>query len=264
MIPFAKYSGSGNDFILFDNRTLSLKFSPPEITRLCNRPQGIGADGIILLEPSKKADGKMRIFNKDGSEAEMCGNGIRCLARFFKTLGFAKTTFSIETFERILNITLEDPFVEVEMGEPTSLKWDSSIDDIPFPIDFLNTGVPHAVSFHDNLQEINVATLGKKIRFHPAFGPKGTNATFAKYDGNKILVRTFERGVEGETLACGTGVAAAAFAAKRRWGFSGPISVIPPSGEEIVISFDPLRMKAKADAIFHGQFPIESLKMNSL
>jgi diaminopimelate epimerase len=225
---FVKYVGCGNDFILFDNRTEDFPINESTLSSLCHRQYGIGADGVILLEPSSVADFRMRIFNSDGGEAEMCGNGIRCLMRFLEHLGFQKPSYQISTLQRILTVAHDESNIKVEMGAPCDLKWDIglSIENETVSAHHLDTGVPHAVLFVKNVKEINVTKMGPPIRFHPLFSPKGANVNFTEIlDENTICVRTYERGVENETLSCGTGATAAALAAANRHGLKSPVYV---------------------------------------
>lgn len=241
METFAKYTGCGNDFILFDN-TLNRFPSHDKkvIQHLCHRQKGIGGDGLILLENSTQADYRMRIFNPDGNEADMCGNGIRCLARFLEHLGKKQSTYRIETPKRILTLSHQGPHIAVEMGNPVDMRWDISlpIDNILCQIDFLNTGVPHAVLFVNDVDIIDLNVLAPHLRFHPVFQPDGTNVNIAQIiSKDKIKLRTYERGVENETLACGTGATAAALAAAYRFNLVGPITVQTKLNEYLVISF---------------------------
>lgn len=240
LLSFSKYSGCGNDFVLVDNRS---SFFPLTngllIRRLCDRQCGIGADGVILLENSQMGDFRMRIFNSDGSEAEMCGNGLRCLGRFLEDLAIQGKNFLIEVMGRLFPLTLHSKNIQICMGPPKiaiyhqtlSMGFDS------FSFDFLNTGVPHVVIFVDNLEAIDLDKIGPKIRHHERFAPQGTNVNFVSTKTEKALsIRTFERGVEQETLACGTGSTAAAIAANKRYGYKNPIIVITRSGEEMVFN----------------------------
>jgi diaminopimelate epimerase len=246
--PFSKYSGCGNDFILIDNRKKSFPLENPFlIPNLCNRKMGIGADGIVLLENSSSADFRMRIFNSDGSEAEMCGNGVRCLGKFLKELGEKTNNFTIETMHRKHSLALlENGSVRVEMGDPSDIQWEIplSIEGGFLIIDSLNTGVPHAICFMEDIEKVNLCFLGPQVRHHPYF-PRGTNFNIAEVDKNgEVWVRTFERGVEEETLACGTGATAAAIAASKKFGLLSPILVHTKSKEILEIQ-----------TTFHGYQP---------
>lgn len=238
---FVKYTGCGNDFILFDNRENQLaSLDSLIIEKLCHRRYGIGADGIILLENSDLYDYKMRIFNPDGTEAEMCGNGIRCLAKFIQRLGIHKNPLVIETLCSHYKISYNEHLVAVEMKLSENILWNQEmvIDEEIHQYHFLDTGVPHSVLFVPELSN-QLCELGPKIRYHEAFHPKGTNVTLASIQTPSVLkVATYERGVEQETLACGTGATAAALAAAQHYQFSSPIEIVPPSGELMRIFFE--------------------------
>jgi diaminopimelate epimerase len=178
----------------------------------------------------------MRVFNSDGCEAKMCGNGIRCLGKFLKEFDESITKIAVEVSGTGYLLSIGPKSVQVHMGPPTALTLHLSLEigTEKISYDFIDTGVPHAVIFTDSLEQINVNELGLKIRHHPNFDPDGTNVNFAKVLGDdRIAIRSFERGVEKETLACGTGAAAAAIAAWKRLALANPIKVITRSGEEI-------------------------------
>lgn len=236
MIPYSKYTGCGNDFIVIDNRqpVFSQLHSIPEI---CDRNTGLGADGVILLEKSRHADYRMRIFNSDGSEAEMCGNGIRCLMKFLHEVGEQSSSCSVETMLKNLRLDLDGEDVCVEMGDPFDIHWEREVDGLT--MDYLNTGVPHAVIFVQELESIDPNLIGPSIRYHKSFAPKGTNVNFARLNSSGVVqVRTYERGVEAETLACGTGATATAIAAARKYQLKSPVMVQVQSGEQLKIGFD--------------------------
>lgn len=240
-LPFSKYSGCGNDFILIDNRQSVFDVTRIDtIVNLCHRRLGIGADGIIFLESSSKADFRMRIFNTDGSEAEMCGNGLRCLIRFIQELGIECKQFVIETMHQIIPARVSSTGVSVAMPPPTDCHFFEQVhlEDDPLTLHRLDTGVPHAVLFVENLHEVRLMSMAPQIRYFPRFLPKGTNVNFAVINANQeVEVRTYERGVEGETLACGTGAVAAALAAARVHGLCSPITIRPKSGDKIDVAF---------------------------
>ena len=239
-IKFSKYSGAGNDFVLIDNRDGHFKSDKDIIARMCARQVSIGADGLILLENSQKADLKMRYFNADGGEAEMCGNGLRCLIAFAQKAGIEKEHFRVETMERILRADVEGENISIEMGEvlDTLLNIEVEIDAKNYTVHFTNTGVPHTILFVDDLEVIELNDLGRKIRHHQRFQPKGTNADFVKVTGKRAIeMRVYERGVEGETLACGTGVTAAAIIANLVQDVQPPIEVKVRSGTVLTVDF---------------------------
>jgi diaminopimelate epimerase len=262
-IPFSKYSGCGNDFILIDHRKNDFVPHRDLITKLCLRCDGIGADGVILLENSIKADLKMRIFNADGSEAEMCGNGIRCLMQFAIDLGLAFSECTIETMNAILALAWDKSGIRTSLIPPEAPKKHFlSAGNRKWEIFFLNTGVPHSIIFVDELQD-SYLDDAPEIRYHPAF-PQGTNVNFVKKTDEKLHIRTYERGVEKETLACGTGVAAAALASYYAYQMPSPITVIPRSGEPMVVSFEveaqkvtQLTLSGPAKFIFRGEFALK-------
>ncbi len=211
-IKFTKMAGAGNDFVITEAQPKSINAKKLGI-RVCNRTNGIGADGLIILGKSKKADFKMRIVNADGTEAEMCGNGARCLAAYIvankKT---RKKTFTIETLAGIITGEAKEESATVTLSDPINLREDISIiicgQDIT--VSYIDTGVPHTVIFVHSVDHINVHHIGRDIRNHEEFKPRGTNVNFVEQvKSNLIDVRTFERGVEGETKACGTGSVAA-------------------------------------------------------
>ena len=242
MIKFYKMSGSGNDFIIIDNRDLSLSVGDlSEFARkVCRHKLSVGADGLFLIEPSTVADFKWQFFNSDGSVAEMCGNGSRCVARYAYLNGITGKKMSFETIAGIISAEVNEDTVKVKLTDPSPLISGEKIDvdGRIFVLDSVNTGVPHAVAFVDNLQSFAVAEWGRKIRFHEHFAHKGTNADFATVLGrHKIQLRTYERGVEDETLACGTGMVAAVLAAAARGLVASPVDVLVQSGETLCIYF---------------------------
>ena len=255
MNTFVKYEGAGNDFILIDDRPQL--FSTDRVLPLCHRRFGVGADGVILLQTSLRADFRMRIFNSDGTEAESCGNGLRCLGRFILDLGLAEKKYSIETMDRIVQIDYVDELVAVEMGEPKDIRL--QLETEQGLVHYVDTGVPHAIHFVENVAMANMQMLGPFFRHHPLFGAKGANANIAslRLDGS-IHVRTFERGVEGETLACGTGACAVAVIAAKLYGLTGPIAIVFPGGQlQISLKGGKIVMAGPARRVFTGE--IESL-----
>lgn len=219
-INFSKYQGTGNDFVLIDDRDETFPTQNKAlIAHLCHRRFGIGADGLILLQNSQEYDFRMVYFNADGAEGSMCGNGGRCIVRFAHDLGlFASETRFIAVDGAHL-AKVKDNEIHLKMSDVTGV-------DERDGMTFLNTGSPHVVRFVENLDAFNVVTDGQQIRHHSAFQPGGTNVNYAELlDSDTLFVRTFERGVEDETLSCGTGVTAAALAAHRQRDMPGPVSV---------------------------------------
>ena len=242
LIEFYKMSGSGNDFIIIDNRDLSLNVGdlPAFARKICARKISVGADGLFLIEPSQTADFKWQFFNSDGSMAEMCGNGSRCVARYAYLKGIAPNKMSFETLAGIISAEVNNDVVKVKLTDPSPVKSIANLifDDCQFALYTVDTGVPHAVTFVDNPEACNVFEWGRKIRRHEFFQPRGTNANFATIiDRHKMRVRTYERGVEDETLACGTGVVASVLSAASKGLVETPVDVIVQSGEMLRIYF---------------------------
>jgi diaminopimelate epimerase len=243
MIEFYKMSGSGNDFIIIDNRDLSLNISdlPAFVRKVCARKISVGADGLFLIEPSKTVDFKWRFFNSDGSVAEMCGNGSRCVARYAYLKGIAPKKMSWETIAGIISAEVKEDTVKVKLTDssPVEVAIKIETNGKNFILDSIDTGVPHAVVFVDDLDNYDVYKHGRQIRYHEFFAPRGTNADFVTViNRHKIRVRTYERGVEDETLACGTGMVAAALAAAQRGLVESPVEVLVQSGETLLIYFE--------------------------
>jgi diaminopimelate epimerase len=207
---------AGNDFVIIDYRkpVTGIGKLPEFSRRICDRKFGAGADGLLLLEKSAGADFRMRIFNSDGSEAEMCGNGSRCFALYAARLMKKKNAdLKIQALAGLLRARVRGDQVKVNLTPPKDLKMDIplTVEGRKLTVNFVNTGVPHAVVFAHGLRALEIVSLGRKIRNHKTFAPKGTNVNFVEITGeNLVSVRTYERGVEDETLACGTGSVASA------------------------------------------------------
>jgi diaminopimelate epimerase len=264
-------NGAGNDFVLIDNREQKIKVSRQQIVRICDRHRGAGADGLILLLPctSGKADWAWEFYNNDGSTGEMCGNGARCFARFVQKVTGTNRDFSFETEAGVIQATFQGERVTVNLTEPNNLRLNEQV---PLAqgaqqIHSVNTGVPHAVLFVPDADKAMVQQLGPEIRRHPHFGPKGTNVNFVQVLGpNRVRVRTFERGVEGETLACGTGVTASALVSARVHKFQSPVRVIVQGGDELEVSFREkngsfadVQLAGPAEFVFEGRIVIPAL-----
>jgi diaminopimelate epimerase len=241
-IEFWKMNGSGNDFILIDNREEKVKEEDMGrlVERACRRRESVGADGVIFLTTSDQYDFKWRFFNADGGEVEMCGNGGRCVSRFAYLKGITGPKMTFETMAGPISAVVDGRRVRVLMPTPTGLTLDVDLDhhDGWQSVDVINTGVPHVVVRVEDLSRQPVRELGKAIRYHPIFAPEGTNANFMKVVGSNCLeMRTYERGVEDETLACGTGAIACALAAAQRGMVDSPVRVKTRGGEELLIHF---------------------------
>ncbi len=268
ILEFTKMNGAGNDFIFADNRAGGIRLTPAQAARLCHRQRGIGADGLMLLVPcaSKQADWAWEFWNSDGSRAEMCGNGARCFARYIQRLTDVKDRVTFETVAGVITATFQGERVTVNLTPPHSLRLDEqvSLSIGTTAVHSLNTGVPHAVIFVPDADKAMVNQLGAEVRHHAHFRPKGTNVNFAQVLGpNHIRVRTYERGVEGETLACGTGVSAAAMIASRVQGFTSPVKVLVQGGDTLEVSFQTngdafsdVRLSGPADFSFEGRVEV--------
>jgi diaminopimelate epimerase len=207
-IHFFKYQGTGNDFIMVDNRNLNFPKNNAElISRLCNRRFGIGADGLILLENAKNADFKMVYYNADGFEGSMCGNGGRCIVAFAKKLQIISNETCFDAIDGVHHAFINNTTISLKMANVDNIE-------IHENFTFLNTGSPHHIEFCNNIDAIDVYKKGSEIRYSNQYKNTGTNVNFVEQiNDNSYKIRTYERGVENETFACGTGVTAAAIAA---------------------------------------------------
>jgi diaminopimelate epimerase len=274
-IEFTKLVAAGNDFVLIDNR--SLKFSRSALVSLtkhmCDRKFGAGADGLLAVEKSKRADFKMRIVNSDGSEAEMCGNGSRCFALYCAGIrGKSVIDLKIETLAGMIYAHVNQAQVKVNLTAPKDLKLDIpvKINNRTLHVNYINTGVPHAVIFTEGLPSIEIVDLGRQIRYYKSFAPRGTNVDFVEATGeNNIAIRTYERGVEDETLACGTGSVASALitglkleqsrGVKAKGAIKRTFNVLTRGGEVLKIyftlkgnSFSDVWLEGKASVVYKG------------
>jgi diaminopimelate epimerase len=268
VLDFTKMNGAGNDFVLIDNRARKIKLSRDQVVRLCDRHRGVGADGVLLLAAcaSGKADWAWEFYNSDGSTGGMCGNGARCFSRFVQKLTGVGRGFTFETGAGVITASFQGDRVTVNLTRPGDLRLSQQV---PLSVGVqtihsINTGVPHAVLFVPDADRAMVQQLGPEIRRHPHFGPQGTNVNFVQRLGsNHIRVRTFERGVEGETLACGTGVTASALIAARLHGFASPVKAQVRGGDELEVSFKDdhgefvdVRLTGPAEFVFEGRIEI--------
>ena len=240
-IKFWKMSGSGNDFVVIDNRRGVVRGGYSALARrMCHRQFGVGADGLLLLEPDKKEDFRMVYYNADGSRADMCGNGARCMAWFAFEQGAVGGNFRFATDAYPVGARVKGEIVEISLAGARDYRPQVSakVGGKTFRPAFINTGVPHAVLFVPDADKVFVSGVGRSLRFHKAFGPKGTNVNFVEKIGpSKLRVRTYERGVEGETLACGTGVVASAIAAALRGLVKAPVQCLVAGGDTLEVNF---------------------------
>jgi diaminopimelate epimerase len=267
MLRFAKMNGAGNDFVLLDNRSGDLVLTREQIAHLCDRHRGVGADGVLLLEqPTNGADFRMRYYNADGGEAEMCGNGARCFARFANRTAGPSERISFETPAGLIGAELKGDLVRLEMSQPYDLRLGLKValGERTLVAHYVDSGVPHVVVPVENIDQIDVRSLGSALRHHPMFAPRGANANFSEQRGPRgIAIRTYERGVEDETLACGTGVVASAliFAATEK--SDGPIDVLVRGGDTLQVEFarigdqfSRVQLTGPADFVFDGTIEI--------
>ena len=266
-IVFSKMVATGNDFIVVDNRGLSMAGILHRLAKkLCDRRLGVGADGLLVVERSRKADFKMRILNPDGSEPDMCGNGSRCIALYANMRKIAPARMAIETKAGLLTASVRKDVVRINMTDPKGLKCSLAIKSgkKSYQLHYVDTGVPHAVWFVDHIDKVDVAGLGMEIRFHRSFRPKGTNVDFVMLNrDSSISVRTYERGVEAETLACGTGAVASAIISAAVKGLGSPVNIHAQGGDLKVYfkdktdRFREVFLEGKAREVFTGQLSID-------
>ncbi len=274
-MEFAKIQGSGNDFILIDNRDerfyeflektgVCLK---EFVIRVCRPHTGVGADGLILIERPEDPSNHFRwqFFNSDGSEAEMCGNGARCAVRFCYDLGIVDEEVRFETLAGVVRAKVLEGGRRVRVqltppSEPVEKSLEVSGDLVKGV--FINTGVPHFVTLVEDIDRLDVVSLGRSIRFHREFEPSGTNVDFVEIEGNRVKMRTYERGVETETLSCGTGAVASAVVA-RTMGLvnSEEVEVLTRSGEVLKVYIggapDEVYLEGEVRKVFEGVLSLE-------
>ena len=267
-LAFTKMNGAGNDFVIIDNRNLSIHLDSGQIARLCDRHRGVGADGLLAVEPPRgDADFRFRYYNADGSEAEMCGNGARCFGRYAaRMVTDNRKVLHFETMAGNLSTRIIGDTVELTMSDPFDLQIDSgiSVGGLGSAIHSLNTGVPHALAFVDNLSGLDVRKIGSAIRHHSYF-PNGTNANFVEeVEPGHIAIRTYERGVEDETLACGTGMVACSIVYHLLNEIPAPIKVDVQGGDTLTIGFEGTKeagfrkvtLTGPADFVFKGEISL--------
>lgn len=257
-IPFLKYQGTGNDFIIIDNRQrIFPKNNTKLVAQLCDRKFGIGADGLILLELSDFHDFSMVYYNSDGNLSSMCGNGGRCIVAFAKKLNIIKDKAIFVAADGLHEAEINHHFVSLKMSDVSSInKFDDHL--------FLNTGSPHHVTFVDDVKKVKVKKVGSKIRFGSPYFEEGSNVNFVEQKNeNTFIVRTYERGVEDETLSCGTGVTAVAIASHKASKTKNDTIFLETPGGKLEVSFKfdnntykNVFLKGKATLVFEGQIDI--------
>ncbi len=266
-VHFTKMNGAGNDFVMLDNRAGNLELSAPQISRMCDRHRGIGADGVLVLEPAaNSADFRMRYYNADGGEAEMCGNGARCFARYTSEIAGPLKRLSFETPAGVIAAAVGRDGVTLQMSEPKDLRLNIEISAAgkAFVCHYIDSGVPHVVIPVEDIAPVNVCEIGSAVRHHKEFAPRGANVNFLEKRGRgQIAIRTFERGVEDETLACGTGVVASALIFAATEGAESPVGVLVKGGDELQVGFDKhgdrftnVTLTGPAEFVFEGSVEI--------
>jgi diaminopimelate epimerase len=267
-------SGAGNDFVVIDNRSdVIVPEDQPQLARiLCHRRHGIGADGLLLLNTSSQAEFEMVYLNSDGSSGAMCGNGGRCIARFAHSKGIAGKSMKFDACNHVYLATVDEDRVILKMKDPAGEKTNLtlSIGEKEIKAHFLDTGSPHAIIFIDDLKvphvdDVDIKNLGPSIRHHSVFGSEGANVNFVEViNGNTIKIRTYERGVEDETLACGTGAIASAVISNHLRGVEKPVHVMTRGSEILGVNFDQdgekyvnIHLDGKADIVYRGNVIIE-------
>lgn len=270
--PFWKMHGAGNDFVLFDDRTNWFPVSDSElIARLAKRRTGVGSEGVILIQRSQKADFRMRFFNPDGREMGMCGNGARCVAQLAHEIGAAPASeMTIETQSGILHAERRGREICLSMPRAKAWRLDQTlkIEERVIAYNFVNTGVEHVVVESPHLEDIDLFKIGRAIRYHHTFAPEGSNVNFVEIvDTQRLKVRTYERGVEDETLACGTGVVASALVAAKQGWAKLPLEVECAGGAilQVEARLTPngacgITLTGPATYVFKGEWPAEKLE----
>ncbi len=275
-IKITKLHGNGNDFILIDEfggEIIAEEEKPEFVRSVCHRYFGIGADGALFVQKSEVADVKFRYFNSDGSEAAMCGNGIRCFSRYVVEEGYARSPLKVETLAGIIELNVQYDgtwWIRVDMGKPKFAReeipaevdvwgYEVEVDGRKYELYAANTGVPHTVVFVDNL-DFDIVPVARKIRYMDVF-PEGTNVNFARVESRKrIRVRTYERGVEDETLSCGTGSVAVAAIANRLGIADEEVEVVTKGGILKIELGETAYMTGSANRVLDGVVKVDELK----
>jgi diaminopimelate epimerase len=255
-IPFHKYQATGNDFVLIDNREGKISLSVEQISKLCDRKFGIGADGVMLIEKHPTLDFNLVYYNRDGSPS-LCGNGSRAAVKMAAALGMIKNHTNFNAYDGPHEADLlSDGNVRLKMNDVREVRKEGEAI-------FINTGSPHSIQFVPEAEKVNLLEEGRTIRYSEKYKPAGTNVNFVELQPNEIRVRTYERGVEDETLSCGTGVTAAALAASFK-GYKSPVRIKTRGGELSVefsigsqVAFKDIFLIGPAKKVFEGVVVIE-------
>ena len=255
-MKFSKYQGTGNDFIIIEGQGNDL--SPDKIKRVCDRRYGVGADGLIFVKKKTKSQALLSIFNADGGLADMCGNGLRCTAQFFLDRGDRLEGLALFVGDKRYPVSADGSKIVVEMGNPTILE-EGVLDGFSYL--HIDAGTSHFVHFCNEIEQ-NFVQVARRLRRHEKFSPSGVNVNFARLLSSQVLqLRTYERGVEDETLSCGTGAAAACVAAWKKYHIHGKIRVAFASGEKLEFDLfeakgllEGLKMRGSASFVYQGEF----------
>lgn len=256
-IKFFKYQGAGNDFIIIDDRKRQFPQLENTIRFLCDRHFGIGADGLILLQDDANSDFRMVYFNSDGRESSMCGNGGRCIAQFAHDLGMIENKASFTAVDGLHEANIQQKTIRLKMANVAKVEvFENHL--------FLNTGSPHHVEFVENISEIDVKNYGRKIRYEAPYFEEGANVNFVESIDGSLKIRTYERGVEDETLACGTGITAAAIAAFESGKIRGNKIEVMAIGGNLLVEFERnhsggyqnVWLTGPAEKVFEGEIEI--------
>lgn len=264
-IPFVKMSGSGNDFVILDNWAGNLPAIDPILVRaFCRRREGVGADGMLVVERSERADFCMRYFNSDGSRAGMCGNGGRCVCWFAHSLGRVGEELVFEADDGLHRARIRGKRVEVEIRPPRNIQLGLTLNlrRKELTVNRLDVGVPHVVIVVRDVSDVDIERLGREIRRHPHFAPAGANVDFLQFlTGSEARIRTYERGVEGETLACGTGAVASPAVGELLGKLTSPVEVLTQGGERLNVrltrrgtEFDSAFLEGAVEVLFEGSY----------
>ncbi len=268
-VSFVKLHGAGNDFVMIDCMKERLSLGSEGTAAICDRHRGIGADGLILIEPSIDHDFTMRYYNSDGGEAEMCGNGARCAALFAHRKGIAPADMTFDTMAGPVHAAVDGGTVTIDIGDVVDLRMGIELDGLGYELHYAISGVPHAALIHQSAKDVpkrEFIEMARTVRFHPVFEEKGTNVNLVTHLGEDTLYyRTYERGVEAETQACGTGAVAISVIAARLGKVSSPVECETSGGDRLVVEFDPVdtgardcRLTGPAVISFDGSFTLES------
>ena len=267
-LNFTKMHGAGNDFVMVENLDGSVRLTTRQIAHLCHRRFGVGADGLVLLEkaPSEEVDAQMIYFNADGSRADMCGNAARCFTAFALAHRVGSPqglSFRTDAGDLVSRAMGGQYTVEMTPTSDLRLNFTLPLATGPALLHFANTGVPHVIKFVPNLEEVDIVAEGSELRYHEAFSPRGANVNFARVNGNGVIVRTYERGVEDETLACGTGVAAVAIVAHLVHNVAKPVHLEVAGGATLSVDFqvegdsiEGVNLTGPATVVFSGKIEI--------